>query len=83
MKFVEVERLPDKTYSRYAGYCAIQDLCLEFLNSGFKIARVDYGEEYSSANNARSSFCLACKTLGLPIKAVMRNDQVYLMRTDM
>ena len=82
MKFVEVKEIP-KTFWR-SGYEAgkVQNFCMEFLESGIKIAKVDYGKEYPNVINARSSIAITCKKYGFPIQTIVRNGELYLMRKD-
>ena len=56
----------------------------EFMRMNVKVARVDLSErEYASPRGCQTTLHTAIKRRAMPIKAVMRNKEVYLVRTDM
>ena len=60
------------------------DLLKEFVASGSAVSELIYSpDEYSSPKVLRSVAGLAIKRNVYPVKAVIRKDKVYLVRTDM
>lgn len=79
MKFTEMkDGLPKRDYNKLEPYLK------EFVRMNVAVARVDLEErEYKSPKVARSVLDIACKRHGVPVKAKIRNGNVYLVRTDM
>lgn len=79
MKFVTMENgLPKRTYNKLDKYLE------EFVRMNVPVARVDLDDrEYASPSVARSVIGVACKRWAVPVKAVLREGKVYLVRTDM
>ena len=84
MLFIEIEELPE-TERRSERDNKSMPLCLEeFMAMNTKVAWVVYEpHEYSTINSARATFSRACRRYGLPIIACVRNNDLYLVRTDM
>lgn len=53
----------------------------EFIDSGYKIAKVTFNGEYSSIESARASICRAVTRLRYPIVIRTINGEVYLINT--
>lgn len=78
MTLTPVESLPKRAVY---GRNDIEKLIKEFVNSGVKIARIDYrAYEYKSSNALYSGVYNAIARLEVPVKVRMRNLQVYLIR---
>lgn len=80
MTFVEVKEVPNTIPKDHIECGKLQKFCMEFLESGFKYAKVEYGNEYPEAANVRSCIAITCKKCDFPIKVLMRNGEVYLAR---
>lgn len=79
MRFTEMkDGLPKRSYNKLDKYLE------EFVRMNVKVARVDLEErEYANPSVARSVIGVACKRWAVPVKAVLRDEKVYLVRTDM
>ena len=80
MRFIEaeIEERPVRTYKK------LKAELKRFISMNIKSARVIYTEaEYSCSTSARKALSEAAKMHSLPIKALMRNGNVYLIRTDL
>lgn len=75
MKFVEVKEVPKK-----AAYHKLKDDLDRFIQSGAKVARIDFHEgEYKSATVAASCLRIAIKRHGYNgIDVFQRGDKIYL-----
>jgi hypothetical protein len=90
MKFVVVDELPK---NRRGGakprfkheYNSVRTYLEEFVNMDVKYVRVEFNEgEYSSLASLRTTLYDAiARTPDMPVKAVLRDGCVYLIRTDM
>ena len=81
MKFVEVDKIPNGVgYKRNN----LQVFLKEFYTENIKIAKIDFKDrEYKSPEVAARVISQAIKTSCLPIRAIQRKDEVFLLRTDM
>lgn len=79
MKFTVMEELPRKReYNPLGKYLE------EFMRMNVKVARVDFdAHEYASAKVCQTTLYTSIKRRALPIKTSVRNNEVYLIRTDM
>lgn len=78
MKLVKVNEVPKRTNHDLQSYIA------EFMEMNTKFVQVEFApKEYKSANSAQSSFCQAILRTKAPIKTSIRNEKLYLIRTDM
>lgn len=83
MELVKVDTIPKGSW-RKAQPGSVQLKVEEFLAMNTPFARVDYTrEEYGSTEGCRHSLSTACERCGFPAYAMMRNGDVYLVRTDM
>lgn len=73
MKLVKVNEVPKRTNHDLQSYIA------EFIEMNTKFVP----KEYKSANSAQSSFCQAILRAKASIKTSIRNEKLYLIRTDM
>ena len=86
MRFIEVKddprKIPSKTTrTRYSG--DLIDMLDRFLTTGYKYAKLDLNDsEYINNNCAYSCIARCIKHEGFSIKLVMRNGELYLVRTD-
>lgn len=56
----------------------------DFLNMNVKVARVDFDEDdYKSYKVARGVLATSAKRHSVPVKVVVSEKKVYLVRTDM
>lgn len=80
MKFVVVERLPEKS----CGKKRLEYILEEFMNMNVKFAKFEFNEnEYKHANSAYGNLRRAAVKLGLPITVRIRNNEVYFERRDL
>ena len=78
MKFVQVEKLP-KSRKRYRLSVYLD----EFMDSNIRIAKVDLSSEhYKDVRSAYSSLHKSANNFGYPIKVMLINNEVYLVRKD-
>ena len=78
MTLTPVNSLPKK--AAY-GKNDLEKLVKEFVDSGIKIARVDYcTSEYKSFNSLYTGIRFAVKRLDAKVNVRIRNHQVYLIR---
>lgn len=82
MKFVKVDRIPKIITGRKG---SVQIFIEEFYDSGIKMARIDIEEgRYKSLKHAQNTFINRNRKLGkLPIKTLIRDETLYIIRTDM
>lgn len=79
MKFVEVERLPEKRRPKKS----LRNLFDEFISMNVKLARVDITErDYKNTMVGYGVMRTAAKRYGAPIKVYIRNDEIYFERRD-
>ena len=87
MNFIPVEQIPKKRSPRsgdLVDYKPMGEYLKEFMLMNVKYVKVAFSYlDYSNAESAYVSIRDAAKRHGLPIAAVLRDDDVYLMRTDM
>lgn len=56
----------------------------EFIDSGIKVAVVHFNPgEYQNIRSMYNSLYGSAKKFGLPVHVFIRQDEVYLVRTDM
>lgn len=80
MKFIEA----DLEKTEVCAYKKLKNDLEEFMRMNVKSARVVYTKaEYVCATSAKASLRIAARRYSLPIKALMRNGNVYLIRTDL
>jgi hypothetical protein len=80
MKFVKVDEVPKKRYSR-KGLCNYWE---EFMRMDVKIVKVELSKhDYASPRIAQSTFVSSIKKYGYPIDVMNRNGEIYLVRRDM
>ena len=78
MTLVPVESLPKRTIH---GRNDVEKLVKDFVDSGMKIARIDYyAREYKCIDSLYVSVRYAIERLGISVKVCMRNKQAYLIR---
>ena len=78
MTLTPVEFLPKK---KIHAYNEVREVIKEFMDSDAKIARIDYSDrEYENSFILYTSIRAAAKTLKYPVKACLRNHQVYLIK---
>ena len=81
MKFVQAE--VEKGNARRP-YKKLKDELQVFMRMNVKSAKVIFTkQEYTSAQAANKSLRDGAVAAGLPIKSLMRNGTVYLVRTDL
>ena len=79
MKFVPVEKLPDKVAKK-----SLKHAFAEFMAMNVKFAKVDITQfDYKSPAVARNVLGVAAKRHCVDIKVHIRNNEVYFERTDM
>lgn len=79
MKLVFVDSLPKRTTRGWNN--KLQQLIEEFAHSSQKIAKIDCGEgAYKSPIVCYSSVRAAAKRANHPVKVVMRQGDVYLVK---
>ena len=87
MKLVPVDALPRTARGQRCTYAAQKDLLkflTKFIDMNVKYARVDYDKnDYVSKTSVIGSLGKACSRYELPVKSVMRDHNIYLVRTDM
>lgn len=77
MKLVKVKEMPSRRNNDVQGYLT------EFMQMNVPVVRVDFAsKEYKSVHSAAGSFIKAIKRLNIPAKLMIRDGQVYLIRTD-
>lgn len=78
MTLTPVESLPKRVANSRND---VEKLLQEFVDSGMKIARVDYyASEYKSSSTLYSSLHFAIGRQNAKVKVHMRNRQVYLIK---
>lgn len=78
MKLVEIKEVPSRHNNKVECYLT------KFMQMNTPVVRVELAPaEYKSAYSAANSFSKAIKRLRAPVKSMVRNDQVFLVRTDM
>lgn len=81
---MKLEKADYNTLSRIYVRTKLQVILEDFMKMSTPCARVLLEEKsYSNMASAQSSFQKAAKRLTLPIKVVCRNNQLYLLRTDL
>lgn len=84
MVLIEIEELPKTERRIERDHKDLLDYLEQFMAMNTKYAWVVYEpNEYSSSISAYSTITRACFRYNLPIKVCLRNDDLYLMRTDM
>ena len=85
MTFTKVKHIPKATRNGKKGGGRVQRFIEEFYNSGIKYAKVDIEEgRYKTLKGAQTAFICSNKRLGgLPVKTVIRGNELYIVRTDM
>lgn len=77
MKLVKIKEVPGRRNNDVQGYLT------EFMQMNVPVVRVDFApKEYKSVYSAAGSFVKAIKRLNIPAKPMIRDGQVYLIRTD-
>lgn len=84
MVLIEIEELPDTERRMERDHKDLLDYLKQFMNMNTKYAWIVYEpNEYSSSISAHSTISRACCRYNLPIKACLRNNDLYFVRTDM
>jgi hypothetical protein len=80
-----VDEIPDVLSSaRKDNKYGLLEMLEIFKAAGAKYVKVMYDEdEYSCVTSAYNAFRKAAKYWAFPVKVVLRNNDVYLVRTDM
>ena len=86
MNFIPVEQIPKKEGPKsgeFVDYKPMGDCLKEFMRMNAKYVKVEFSYlDYANIYSAYNSFRDSAKRYGLPITAVIRGDDIYLMRTD-
>ena len=83
MEFVKVDGIPESQRNR-AAHFSLKSKLERFLAMNVQYARVDYTrDEYSSPTGALHSLSACCNMYDFPAYAILRNGDIYLIRTDM
>jgi hypothetical protein len=86
MRLVEVKDIPHENRGKHSQHKKrlIETHLQEFMAMNVKFVRVEYEpSEYAYPCSCRSSLYNAIRSTGLPVRAVMEDGVIYLMRTDM
>lgn len=82
MKLVPIKMLPSRRAN--CQYKNIREYISNFMRMNVKYVRVDYmREEFANVYSASGSFVRMIKLFDYPIRAVIINSELYLVRTDM
>lgn len=81
MRFTEVKEVPMRSNGR--NVLLVKEL-EEFVNMGVKNVKVTFTPgEYKNLNSCQSTLRKAIKREHLPIRVMIRGEDIYLVRTDM
>lgn len=81
MRFTEVKEVPMRSNGR--NVLLVKEL-EEFVNMGVKNVKVTFTPgEYKNLNSCQATLRKAIKREHLPIRVMIRGEDIYLVRTDM
>ena len=86
MNFIPVEKIPNKKTGRVAPseYKPMASYLKEFMKMNTRYVRVSFASlDYANIKSAATGFRAAVRRSRLPIKVSVRDEDIYLMRTDM
>ena len=82
MKLIPVKILPSRRAN--CQYKNIREYISNFMTMNVKNVRVEYmREEFANVYSANGSFVRMIKLFDYPIRTVIINSELYLVRTDM
>lgn len=79
MTFIQVDNLPERR-----GRKDLRGFLKEFMTEDIKMAKINLNVmDYKCPRHCYNALHTSIKTGGFPIKVHMRNDEIYLVRTDL
>lgn len=78
MRFIPVEEVPKRTLTYKL--CKNQQYLVDFMNTGVKIAEVEWKGEWKTSFSAHSTLDKCAKRLHLPLTFINRGDRLFIVK---
>ena len=83
MRFIRVNEIPESKRCRSHYVYSLKDKIDRFLRMDIPVAKVEYNSgEYTSVNACLNSLQTFCVRNKVPAYVMMRNGEIYIIRTD-